>query len=291
MDEQTIRLNALMIAEKRIAQSAPLPTLISAAEKIAAYIKTGTTDQARFWNADELERYRSPISFVEETIHILHPTKGVVPIKLFEYQKTLLDTYKTNRMVVVNAARQIGVTTTTFSYVWWYALFNINKTILMVCSATARQRMYDKMCELYDHCTFSQHDNITTRNRDLISLINGSRIFFRDANENSGLGMSVHLLVINDAAYIPHKTAKEFWTAIRPALAQTMGHVIMVSDPGVSEGLFYNTWMNTATNGFVPVELPYSVHPEYDEAWEEHQRSFLGEERFRRNFECKFQQP
>lgn len=49
-----------------------------------------------------------PIYFIENYMTVVHVDKGVVPFKLYEYQKEMLKAIHENRHVIVLAARQSG---------------------------------------------------------------------------------------------------------------------------------------------------------------------------------------
>lgn len=61
---------------------------------------------------DTLQEYikcmKDPIYFAEKYIQIVHVDKGQIPIKLYEYQKEIIESSFNNRFVIVNSSRQSG---------------------------------------------------------------------------------------------------------------------------------------------------------------------------------------
>lgn len=49
-----------------------------------------------------------PIFFIENFVKVQHPTKGAVPLHLYEFQKRLIDAYYNQRFVISMMARQSG---------------------------------------------------------------------------------------------------------------------------------------------------------------------------------------
>lgn len=64
------------------------------------------------WSADLMKEYfkcsTDPIYFAEKYIKIVHVDRGLIPIKLYDYQKEIIDSIHTNRKVVCNTSRQAG---------------------------------------------------------------------------------------------------------------------------------------------------------------------------------------
>jgi hypothetical protein len=99
---------------------------------------------------------------------------------------------------------------------------------------------------------------------------------------------------------VPPNIADEFWTSISPTLA-TGGRAIITSTPNSDEDTFATIWKEankkfdehgneqvTGINGFFPFTCKWSEHPDRDDAWERAERGRIGEERFRREYNCEF---
>jgi hypothetical protein len=99
---------------------------------------------------------------------------------------------------------------------------------------------------------------------------------------------------------VPPNIAEEFWTSISPTLA-TGGKAIITSTPNSDEDTFATIWkeankkfdefgneQETGINGFFPFTCKWHEHPDRDEIWERTERGRIGEERFRREYNCEF---
>jgi hypothetical protein len=138
-------------------------------------------------------------------------------------------------------------------------------------------------------------------NRNTIEYDNGARIQATTTTENTGRGKSLSLIYCDEFAFVqPPEKAKEFWTALSPTLS-TGGKCIITSTPNSDEDQFAMIWTEAnkrfdeygneqelGTNGFHSFFAHWSEHPDRDEAWAAVERSKIGAERFRREFDCEF---
>jgi hypothetical protein len=137
-------------------------------------------------------------------------------------------------------------------------------------------------------------------NKGSIDFDNGSRIVSATTTENTGRGMSLTLVYLDEFAFVPPRIAKEFWTALSPTLS-TGGKCIITSTPNQDNDQFAQIWNDAVKNideygnptkvgknGFASIKYIWSDHPDRDASWGDHERSKIGEERFLREHECKF---
>ena len=61
---------------------------------------------------EEIEEYikchDDPIYFLENYVKIVHVDEGLVPFKMYDFQKNLVNTITENRNVIVKTGRQVG---------------------------------------------------------------------------------------------------------------------------------------------------------------------------------------
>ena len=64
------------------------------------------------WDQEMLQEYmkcaEDPIYFAEKYIKIVHVDHGFIPIRLYDYQKEIIEATVNNRRVVCNTSRQAG---------------------------------------------------------------------------------------------------------------------------------------------------------------------------------------
>ena len=81
-----------------------------------------------------------PLYFMETYIRIVSLDDGLVPFKMYPFQRHIVQTIHDNRFTICKLPRQSGKSTTTVSYLLHYALFNPNSNIAILAnkSSTAR---------------------------------------------------------------------------------------------------------------------------------------------------------
>ena len=83
----------------------------------------------------------NPTYFSEKYIQIVHVDRGLIPIKLYDYQKDIVEKITNNRRVAVVTSRQAGKTTTAVAVILHYVLFNEHKTCALLANKGDAARM------------------------------------------------------------------------------------------------------------------------------------------------------
>ena len=242
-----------------------------------------------------------PQYFMDNYFYIQHPTKGSMQYHPWDYQKRLIDTYHNYRYSISLMPRQTGKSTSAAGYLLWYAMFMPDSTILVAAHKyLGAQEIMQRVRYAYENCPDFIRAGVVSYNKGSIDFDNGSRIVAQTTTENTGRGMSISLLYMDEFAFVRPSIATEFWTAIAPTLS-TGGKCIITSTPNSDEDQFAQIWRQASkcvdefgnetavgTNGFKSYRSAWQEHPDRDDAWAEQMRSQLGEERFRREMECEF---
>lgn len=239
--------------------------------------------------------------FCSNFFYIQHPVKGKLLFEPFEYQTRLLDAYHGHRFNINMLPRQMGKTTCAAGYLLWYAMFHPDQTILISAHKyTGSQEIMQRIRYAYELCPDHIRCGVVNYNKGSIEFDNGSRIVSTTTTGNTGRGMSISLLYCDEFAFVPPNIADEFWTSISPTLA-TGGKAIITSTPNSDEDTFAIIWKEAnkkfdefgnerdiGINGFFPFTCKWSEHPDRDDKWEFEERGRIGEERFRREYNCEF---
>ena len=242
-----------------------------------------------------------PKYFLENFFYIQHPTRGGIKYTPYEYQQRLVDSYHNYRYSINLMPRQTGKSTTAAGYLLWYAMFVPDSTILVAAHKyTGSQEIMQRIRYAYESVPDHIRAGAVDYNKGSLVFDNGSRIVSATTTENTGRGMSISLLYMDEFAFVRPTIAKEFWTSISPTLA-TGGKCIITSTPNSDEDQFAEIWHKAnkcvdahgnptelGANGFKAFRSYWEEHPDRDETWEAEQRSQLGEERFEREMNCKF---
>ena len=239
--------------------------------------------------------------FMDNFFMIQHPTKGSMVYHPWGYQKRLIETYHNYRFSISLMPRQSGKSTSAAGYLLWYAMFVPDSTILVAAHKyTGAQEIMQRIRYAYENCPDHIKAGVTTYNKGSLDFENGSRIVSATTTENTGRGMSITLLYLDEFAFVRPSIAKEFWTAITPTLS-TGGKAIITSTPNSDEDQFAFIWKganktedefgNTTEvgiNGFRAYRAHWSEQPGRDDKWAAEMKSQLGEDRFNREIGCEF---
>ena len=246
---------------------------------------------------------KDPLYFMENYMKIQHPVKGRMAFEAYDYQKKLVDAYWKNNSVVALLPRQSGKTTTAAGYLLWYAMFNKDVTVLIAANKfRAANEIMDRVKFAYEELPNWLRAGVATYNVQDIKFDNGSRIKATTTTPDSGRGMSISLLYLDEFAFVKPRIAEEFWTAMSPTLA-TGGKCIITSTPNSDEDKFAEIWFGAnktvddygndtpdglGVNGFAAFTAHYSEVPGRDETWADKERAKIGSDRFRREYGVEF---
>jgi len=239
--------------------------------------------------------------FMDNFFYIQHPTKGSMVYHPWPYQERLIETYHKYRYSISLMPRQSGKSTSAAGYLLWYAMFVPDSTILIAAHKyTGAQEIMQRVRYAYENCPDYIKAGVTTYNKGSLDFENGSRIVSATTTENTGRGMSITLLYLDEFAFVRPSIAKEFWTAITPTLS-TGGKAIITSTPNSDEDQFAFIWKganktedefgNTTelgVNGFKSYRAYWNEQPGRDQKWADEMKAQLGEDRFNREIGCEF---
>jgi len=239
--------------------------------------------------------------FMDNFFHIQHPTRGSMLYHPWPYQERLIDTYHRYRFSISLMPRQSGKSTSAAGYLLWYAMFVPDSTILIAAHKyTGAQEIMQRIRYAYENCPDHIKAGVITYNKGSLDFENGSRIVSATTTENTGRGMSISLLYLDEFAFVRPSIAQEFWTSITPTLS-TGGKAIITSTPNSDEDQFALIWKgankteddfgNTTelgVNGFRAYRAYWNEQPGRDQKWADEMKAQLGEDRFNREIGCEF---
>ncbi|MFA5490415.1 MAG: terminase large subunit [Candidimonas sp.] len=244
-----------------------------------------------------------PIFFIENYITIKHPRKGPIPFHLFPYQREMINIYNSYDRAIFLTGRQLGKTETTVGYLLWYAMFNPSSNILI--AANVYKQALEIMRRIrYAYESVPDYVKFGVRNyaKESIEFENGSMIQSQATTENTGRGLSISILYVDEFAFVPPNMAEAFWTSIQPTLSAG-GKCFITSTPNSDVDQFSQIWRSAndtldsygnenpngvGKNHFKAFKVTWDKHPERDEKWAEQQRSAIGDKKFEREHECAF---
>ena len=240
-------------------------------------------DYKQIIKEEYLKCLQSPDHFMKKYCFIQHPQRGRIMFNLYPFQGKVLNLWKENPYSIVLKSRQLGISTLAAGYSLWLMLFYKDKNVL--CLATKQEtakNMVTKVRFMYNNLPAWLKIPADENNKLSLKLSNGSQIKAVSAAGDAGRSEAVSLLLVDEAAFIDN--IGEIWASAQQTLA-TGGGAIVLSTPYGTGNWFHQTWVKAEAdtsnnpNKFLPIKLPWYVHPERNEDWRKLQDELLGDPR------------
>lgn len=231
---------------------------------------------------------QDPVYFMRKYYLIQHPQKGRQLFNLYPFQEKVLRLLQKNDFAIINKSRQLGISTLVSAYSLWLMIFHKDKNVLVIATTqSTAKNMVTKVRFAYQNLPAWLKIKHTEDNRLSLRLVNGSQIKAVSAAGDAARSEAVSLLVIDEAAFIDR--IEEIFTAAQQTLA-TGGGCIALSTPNGIGNWFHKTYTaaQKRENSFLPISLPWSVHPERDQTWREQQTKDLGVRNAAQECDCDF---
>lgn len=232
---------------------------------------------------------QDPVHFMRKYCFIQHPQRGRILFHLYPYQERVLTHFQKNPYTIVLKSRQLGLSTLAAGYALWLMIFHKDKNVLTLATTQATARnLVSKVLFMYDCLPSWLKEGYEEKNKLSLRLKNGSKITAKSSNSDSARSEAVSLLLIDEAAFIDN--ISETWASAQQTLA-TGGGAIILSTPFGVGNWFHQTWVKAegGENEFLPIKLPWDVHPERDQTWRDTQDVLLGDPRLAaQECDCSF---
>ena len=232
-----------------------------------------------------------PVYFAITYMRIINVDHGLMPFRMWDFQKDMLNTFHENRFSICKLPRQVGKTTTSVAFLLHYILFNenVNVAILANKSATAREIM-GRLQLAFEYLPRFLQQGVKEWNKGSIELANGSRAIADSTSGSSVRGRSFNVVFLDEFAFVPNNIAEAFFMSTYPTISSgKTTKVIIVSTPN-GMNLFYRMWTEAIEkrSEYVPIEIHWSMVPGRDEEWKEQTIRNTSPDQFRQEFECEF---
>ena len=232
-----------------------------------------------------------PKYFIENYLKIVTIDKGLVPFEMYDFQRTMVDTFHDNRFTICKLPRQSGKSTIIVSYLLHYVLFNdnVNVAILANKSSTARD-LLGRLQLAYEHLPKWMQQGVLNWNKGSLELENGSRIVAASTSSSAVRGSTFNIIFLDEFAYVPNNIAEEFFSSVYPTISSGKSSKVMIVSTPHGMNMFYKMWMDATNkrNDYAPIEVHWSEVPGRDEAWKEQTIKNTSEAQFQTEFECEF---
>ena len=247
------------------------------------------------WTKEEVQEYArcmsDPQYFIENYIMIVSLDEGLVPFKMYDFQKEMVGTFHNNRFTICKLPRQSGKSTTIIAYLLHYVLFNpsVNVAILANKAATARD-LLGRLQLAYEHLPKWLQQGVMSWNKGSLELENGSKILASSTSASAVRGGSYNIIFLDEFAYVPSNVAEQFFSSVYPTISSGKTTKVMIVSTPHGMNMFYKLW-NDAENGrntYIPIEVHWSEIPGRDEAWKAETIKNTSEQQFNTEFNCEF---
>ena len=245
------------------------------------------------WTTEMLQEFlkcaQDPIYFAEKYIQIVHVDRGLIPIRLYDYQKEIIVNITNHRRVTVCTSRQAGKTTTAAAIILHYILFNDHKTVALLANkGDAAREILDRIKLSYESLPDWLQQGVVEWNKGSIELENGCKVIAAATSSSAIRGKSISLLYIDEAAFV--EGWDEFFASVFPTISS--GETTKILFTSTPNGLnhFYKTCMGAkdGNNGYQYIEVPWQKVPGRDIRWKEETLAAMDFdlEKFAQEFEC-----
>lgn len=233
-----------------------------------------------------------PVYFVRTYCYIQHPVKGAIPFQLYPYQERMLRAFHENRLCIVLSARQIGKSWVSGAFLLWYAMFNDEKLALIASNKNSNaMEMIHRVRFIYERLPHWLKPGLTDDgwNKHEVGFDNGSRIMSQATTADTGRGLAISLMFLDEFAFVRDSIQEEFWASTSPTLA-TGGGCIICSTPNGDTNRYAQLWRGATLNinDFAAVEVKWDEPPGRDEKFRQAEIAKIGETKWLQEYQCQF---
>lgn len=185
---------------------------------------------------------------------------GIIPFKLETYQKELLTSFATDKYVICNKARQLGVSTSLMFYSLWLSIFSTGKRCLVVAHRKESAEEYiTKLKTAYEFLPEWLKPACTLYSKSTIEFETKSSVKAITSNPHAARSFSATVFLVDEAAFI--KDCHEVIKGLLPTISASDGKLIAISTPNGNsdQNWFYTTFTKAKSgiNGWKWFELQW----------------------------------
>ena len=244
---------------------------------------------------EQVEEYikcsRDPVYFCINYIKIVNVDEGLIPFKMWEFQKEMLELFRDNRFVITKCPRQVGKTTTTVGYLLWATIFTDSQNVAVLANKGSLARdILAKYQLAYENLPQWLQQGVVTWNKGNVELENGSKVIAASTSSSAIRGGSFNIVFLDEFAFVPGNIANEFFNSVYPVISSgKSSKIIIVSTPNCMN-LLYKLLMDSieGRNNYKNFEIHWSMVPGRDEKWKEETIRNTSQRQFAQEFETEF---
>ena len=249
--------------------------------------------QSQFTKEEVIEYSRcmkDPVYFAEKYVKVISLDKGLVPFKLYPYQKKMFKQFKDDRFNIVLACRQSGKSISSVIFLLWYACFHPEKNIAILANkgAVARE-MLARITLALENLPFFLQPGCKALNKGSVEFSNNSKIIAAATSGSSIRGLSINLLFLDEFAFIDNDG--QFYTSTYPVVSAGKDTKVIITSTANGVGnVFHKIWEGAqqGTNEFKPFRVDWWDVPGRDEEWKRQTVANTSELQFDQEFGNSF---
>ena len=247
------------------------------------------------WTKEEIKEYlkckEDPVYFALNYVKIVQVDEGLIPFRMYDFQKELVKKFHNNRFNIAKLPRQTGKSTVVVSYLLHYALFNDSANIgILANKASTARDLLGRLQTAYENLPKWLQQGVIAWNKGSMELENGSKIMAASTSASAVRGMSFNIIFLDEFAFVPNHIADDFFSSVYPTISSGQRtKVIIISTPyGMNH--FYKLWVDAQNqrNNYIWTEVHWSEVPGRDAKWKEETIKNTSERQFTQEFECEF---
>ena len=234
---------------------------------------------------------KDPIHFIEQYVKIISLDEGLIPFKLYPFQKDIVGTFHNNRFTICKLPRQSGKSTTIIGYLIHFAIFNEQTNVAILANKASTSRDLLARFQLaYENLPSWLQMGVLNWNKGSLELENGSRIIAASTSASAIRGMTFNIIFLDEFAFVPTHIAEQFFASVYPTITSGKSSKVMIVSTPHGMNMYYRMWMDAVNkvSDFTPIEVHWSEVPGRDEKWKEQTIKNTSERQFQQEFECSF---
>ena len=234
---------------------------------------------------------QDPFYFIEKYMKIITIDSGVQVIKLYDFQREMINKFVSEKFILAKCARQSGKTIGVESFILWSILFKDNYRVGMFANKfDTSKKILKEIKYSYEQLPMWLQQGVVTWNKHSIELENGSSITSSSTSGDAGRSRTYNLVFLDEFAFVPDYVAADFFTAVYPTISSGKNtKVIIISTPN-GLNFFYRMWIEAqeGRSNYKLFEANWRAVPSRDDAWADETLANVGEKAFQQEYECDF---
>jgi len=234
---------------------------------------------------------QDPFYFIEKYMKIVTIDSGVQVIKLYDFQREMINKFVNEKFILAKCARQSGKTIGVESFILWSILFKDNYRVGMFANKfDTSKKILKEIKYSYEQLPMWLQQGVITWNKHSIELENGSSITSSSTSGDAGRSRTYNLVFLDEFAFVPDYVAADFFTAVYPTISSGKNtKVIIISTPN-GLNFFYRMWVEAqeGRSNYKLFEANWRAVPSRDDAWADETLANVGEKAFQQEYECDF---